>query len=220
MTCVCAQRKNIYILISLCSLCDEDACNLICAFWHARFFLIRTKDLLTTCVPASEWKCTTEWNLVHNSAATTTTTIIMIYFFNIYTDIFFGSRLAARNPWGLTQWHLDIFFDAHIYIYSFLMRAGYFFDAFIFFDTCLRQQEAAACQGDRRARSAASRGRGRARDQLDGRLGQYPCGCNIHPSAQASVPIGLRCGIIVVARIRRNFCEYRMWTGAVHGRTD
>ena len=24
--------------------------------------------------------------------------------------------------------------------------------------------------------------------------------------------VGLRCGIIVVARIRRSFCQYRMWT--------
>ena len=32
--------------------------------------------------------------------------------------------------------------------------------------------------------------------------------------------VGLRCGIIVVARIRRNFCQYGMWTGTVHGRTD
>ena len=32
--------------------------------------------------------------------------------------------------------------------------------------------------------------------------------------------VGLRCGIIVVARIRRNFCQYRMWMGTVHGRKD
>ena len=32
--------------------------------------------------------------------------------------------------------------------------------------------------------------------------------------------VGLRCGIFVVARIRRNFCQYGMWRGIVHSRTD
>ena len=54
--------------------------------------------------------------------------LLLWYFF--WYGYFFWSRFAARNPWGLTLWHLDIFL---MHIYFFWCVLDIFFDAFIFF---------------------------------------------------------------------------------------